>query len=162
MFSLPESHGCSRRPRRGSDAECRASPWAPNSIELRLNETLLLFVNRKESHQTNDWFFPLAVQSWRTLKTKKKKCGNLNLQNPFPPLSYLSDLLCDVGSAILHLGGAEELHPGSRREGSAIGGAPAGRPPALHRVRVGHLQRDEDSSYQQFGFNTSRLKSTRF
>lgn len=30
-----------------------------------------------------------------------------------PP--YLCDLLCDVLRAVLHLGGAEQLHPGSGR-----------------------------------------------
>lgn len=52
----------------------------------------------------------------------------------WPP--YLCDPLCDVLRAVLHLGGAEQLHPGSWRR--AAFGAPAGWSRTLHKVWVRH------------------------
>lgn len=52
----------------------------------------------------------------------------------WPP--YLRDLLCDVLRAVLHLGGAEQLHPGSGRR--AAFGAPAGWSHTPYKVRVRH------------------------
>lgn len=50
--------------------------------------------------------------------------------------SYLRDLLCDVLRAVLHLGGAEQLHPGSGRRAAFV--APAGWSHTPYKVRVRH------------------------